>query len=100
MISVERIQPAAVDGVMRKLRSGGSQVEVVGLNPESVDLFARLGLAPEAGGAEAGAQEGIERGLSANPKRPGVVPAAPAAATVQAPPLRQRGCGPGPGPRG
>ncbi|MFM7676062.1 MAG: SulP family inorganic anion transporter [Synechococcus sp.] len=40
----------ALDQVIRKLRSGGSQVEVVGLNPESVDLFARLGVAPEAGG--------------------------------------------------
>ncbi|MEB3263152.1 MAG: SulP family inorganic anion transporter [Synechococcus sp.] len=40
----------ALDQVIRKLRSGGSQVEVVGLNPESIDLFARLGVAPEAGG--------------------------------------------------
>ena len=40
----------ALDQVIRKLRLGGSQVEVVNLNPESTDLFARIGVAPEAGG--------------------------------------------------
>ena len=28
----------------------GSSVEVLGLNPESTNLFARIGIAPEAGG--------------------------------------------------
>ena len=40
----------ALDQVIRKLRLGGSQVEVVNLNAESTDLFARIGVAPEAGG--------------------------------------------------
>ena len=41
---------AALDQVIRRLKLGGSQVEVVGLNPESQDLFARIGVAEEAGG--------------------------------------------------
>jgi len=40
----------ALDQVIRRLRLGGSRVEVVNLNPESMDLFARIGIAPEAGG--------------------------------------------------
>ncbi len=40
----------ALDQVIRRLRLGGSKVEVIHLNPESTDLFARIGLAPEAGG--------------------------------------------------
>jgi SulP family sulfate permease len=40
----------ALDQVIRRLRSGGSKVEVIHLNPESTDLFARIGVAPEAGG--------------------------------------------------
>jgi SulP family sulfate permease len=36
--------------VIRRLRLAGSRVEVVNLNPESTDLFARIGMAPEAGG--------------------------------------------------
>ncbi|WP_413440735.1 SulP family inorganic anion transporter [Synechococcus sp. MIT S1220] len=34
---------AALDQVMRKFRSGGSLVELVGLNEESLDLFERIG---------------------------------------------------------
>ncbi len=34
---------AALDQVIRKLRLGGSEVEVVGLNKESLDLFERIG---------------------------------------------------------
>ncbi|MEB3322550.1 MAG: SulP family inorganic anion transporter [Synechococcaceae cyanobacterium] len=40
----------ALDQVIRRLRLGGSRVEVINLNPESTDLFARIGVAPEAGG--------------------------------------------------
>ena len=40
----------ALDQVIRRLKSGGSVVEVVNLNPESTDLFARIGVAAEAGG--------------------------------------------------
>ena len=34
---------AALDQVMRKFRLGGSKVELVGLNEESLDLFDRIG---------------------------------------------------------
>ena len=34
---------AALDQVVRKLRLGGSQVNVEGLNEESLDLFERIG---------------------------------------------------------
>ena len=34
---------AALDQIIRKLSLGGSEVEVVGLNKESNDLFDRLG---------------------------------------------------------
>ncbi len=37
---------AALDQVIRKLKSGGSEVEVVGLNKESLDLFERIGGQP------------------------------------------------------
>ena len=40
----------ALDQVIRKLKLGGSQVEVINLNQESTDLFARIGVAEEAGG--------------------------------------------------
>jgi SulP family sulfate permease len=40
----------ALDQVIRRLRLGGSQVEVIHLNRESTDLFARIGIAEEAGG--------------------------------------------------
>ena len=40
----------ALDQVIRRLKLGGSVVEVVNLNPESTDLFARIGVAEEAGG--------------------------------------------------
>ena len=40
----------ALDQVIRRLRLGGSEVRVINLNPESTDLFARIGIAPEAGG--------------------------------------------------
>ncbi len=40
----------ALDQVIRRMRSGGSVVEVINLNRESTDLFARIGVAPEAGG--------------------------------------------------
>ena len=34
---------AALDQVIRKLRQGGSEVTVVGMNQESLDLFERIG---------------------------------------------------------
>ena len=34
---------AALDQIIRKITLGGSKVEVVGLNKESLDLFERLG---------------------------------------------------------
>jgi SulP family sulfate permease len=40
----------ALDQVIRRLKLGGSAVDVVNLNPESSDLFARIGMAEEAGG--------------------------------------------------
>jgi SulP family sulfate permease len=40
----------ALDQVIRRLKLGGSAVEVVNLNAESTDLFARIGIAQEAGG--------------------------------------------------
>ncbi|MEB3308165.1 MAG: SulP family inorganic anion transporter [Cyanobacteriota bacterium] len=44
----------ALDQVIRRLKLGGSAVEVVNLNPESTDLFARVGVAEEAGGRGGG----------------------------------------------
>ena len=40
----------ALDQVIRRFKLGGSDVKVVNLNPESTDLFARIGVAEEAGG--------------------------------------------------
>jgi SulP family sulfate permease len=40
----------ALDQVIRRFKLGGSDVKVVNLNPESTDLFARIGVAKEAGG--------------------------------------------------
>ncbi len=40
----------ALDQVIRRLKLGGSSVEVLNLNEESLDLFARIGMAEEAGG--------------------------------------------------
>ena len=40
----------ALDQVIRRLKLGGSAVDVVNLNPESTNLFARIGVAEEAGG--------------------------------------------------
>jgi SulP family sulfate permease len=40
----------ALDQVIRRLKLGGSAVEVLQLNRESTDLFARIGVAEEAGG--------------------------------------------------
>ena len=40
----------ALDQVIRKLKLGGSQVEVINLNDESLNLFGRIGVAEEAGG--------------------------------------------------
>jgi SulP family sulfate permease len=40
----------ALDQVIRKLKLGGSKVEVINLNDESLNLFARIGVAEEAGG--------------------------------------------------
>ena len=34
---------AALDQIIRKLTQGGSEVKVIGLNKESLDLFERLG---------------------------------------------------------
>ena len=39
----------ALDQMIRRLKLGGSAVEVVNLNAESSDLFARIGVAEEAG---------------------------------------------------
>jgi SulP family sulfate permease len=39
---------SALDQVIRRLRLSGSAVEVVNLNPESSDLFARIGATAEA----------------------------------------------------
>ena len=36
----------ALNQLIRKLQQGGSQVEVVGLNKESLDLFERIGSQP------------------------------------------------------
>lgn len=41
---------SALDQVIRRLKLGGSAVDVVNLNSESTDLFARIGVAQEAGG--------------------------------------------------
>ncbi len=41
---------ACLDQVIRRLKLGGSKVEVLNLNQESLDLFARIGVAEEAGG--------------------------------------------------
>lgn len=41
---------SVLDQVIRRLKLGGSAVEVINLNRESTDLFARIGLAQEAGG--------------------------------------------------
>jgi sulfate permease, SulP family len=40
----------ALDQVIRKLKPGGSDVKVINLNQESTNLFARIGVAEEAGG--------------------------------------------------
>jgi SulP family sulfate permease len=40
----------ALDQVIRRLKLGGSTVEVMNLNRESTDLFSRIGVAEEAGG--------------------------------------------------
>ena len=39
-----------LDQVIRKIKLGGSQVEVINLNDESLNLFSRIGQATEAGG--------------------------------------------------
>ncbi|MFO7628155.1 MAG: SulP family inorganic anion transporter [Prochlorococcaceae cyanobacterium] len=41
---------SALDQVIRRLKLGGSEVEIINLNRESSDLFARIGRAKEAGG--------------------------------------------------
>ncbi|MFQ6539165.1 MULTISPECIES: SulP family inorganic anion transporter [Aphanothece] len=41
---------AALDQVIRRIKRGGSAVQVINLNPPSADLFARIGVAEEAGG--------------------------------------------------
>ena len=41
---------ACLDQVIRRLKIGGSKVEVINLNEESLNLFARIGVAEEAGG--------------------------------------------------
>ena len=33
----------ALDQIIRKLKSGGSEVNIIGLNEESLDLFERMG---------------------------------------------------------
>jgi SulP family sulfate permease len=40
----------ALDQLIRRLKLGGSAVEVLNLNRDSTDLFARIGVAEEAGG--------------------------------------------------
>jgi SulP family sulfate permease len=46
----------ALDQVIRRLKLGGSAVDVINLNRESTDLFARIGVAGEAGGRGGGLQ--------------------------------------------
>ncbi len=41
---------AILDQVIRRIKLGGSKVEVINLNEESLNLFARIGVASEAGG--------------------------------------------------
>ena len=33
----------AIDQIIKKFRNGGSEVEIIGLNKESLNLFERLG---------------------------------------------------------
>ncbi|MDP4830263.1 MAG: SulP family inorganic anion transporter [Prochlorococcaceae cyanobacterium MAG_34] len=40
----------ALDQVIRRLKLGGSAVDIVNLNDQSTDLFSRIGMAEEAGG--------------------------------------------------
>ena len=44
---------SALDQVIRRLKLGGSEVEIFNLNRESSDLFARIGRAKQAGGCGA-----------------------------------------------
>ena len=46
---------SALDQVIRRLKLGGSEVEIFNLNRESSDLFARIGRAKQAGGCGAAA---------------------------------------------
>jgi SulP family sulfate permease len=46
---------SALDQVIRRLKLGGIEVEIIDLNRESSDLFARIGRAKEAGGRGAAA---------------------------------------------
>ena len=39
-----------LDQVIRRIKLGGSEVEVINLNDESLNLFSRIGQASEAGG--------------------------------------------------
>ena len=41
---------AVLDQVIRRIKLGGSEVEVINLNDESLNLFSRIGQASEAGG--------------------------------------------------
>ena len=41
---------AVLDQVIRRIKLGGSEVEVINLNDESLNLFSRIGQAIEAGG--------------------------------------------------
>ena len=51
----DQSEVSTLDQVIRRLRLGGSEVEIINLNRESSDLFALIGRAKEAGGCGAGA---------------------------------------------
>ena len=44
------IRKINLDQVIRRIKLGGSEVEVINLNDESLNLFSRIGQAKEAGG--------------------------------------------------
>jgi SulP family sulfate permease len=55
----------ALDQVVRKLRQGGSAVELVNLNPESLNLFRRISDSPDALGPAASSADELHAGVEA-----------------------------------
>jgi len=51
--------------VVRKLRQGGSAVELVNLNPESLNLFRRISDSPDALGPAASSADELHAGVEA-----------------------------------